>query len=146
MATAYRVTVYDRNIVSLIQVGSGNRWVRSQAKQIEMMARVMAPKRTGRLAASHVTLPTRGSNQYHKVYRISAQAYYAAWVYNGTGIYGPMHRPVTSRSGKLMVLPGANPRPKWGIQHNSPGKPTMVFSHKGQKPNHWLELAARAVL
>lgn len=112
----YRVVIYDRNIVSLIQVGEGQRWIHSKAKAIERTARAIAPKRTGRLAASHVTVPTRGTNQYQKLYRISAQSYYAQWVHDGTGprIYPKRKRrlkvPNRGRPG-FRLLPSVNGQP-----------------------------------
>jgi len=113
---AYRVVVFDRNIVSLVQTGQGARWIHRKAKDVESTARRLAPKRSGRLAASHVTLPTRGSNQYQKVYRVSAQAYYAAWVHQGTT--GPI-RPRIKRKLKVpnrgrpgfRLLPSVNGQP-----------------------------------
>lgn len=133
----YRVTVYEARWASVIQVGEGDRWTRGKAKQIERRARIRAPKRTQRLAASHVTLPTRGSNQFVKRYRISATAYYAHFVHGGTGIYGPRGMPV--RTGGRMRLPGANP--------NRPGaKSTVIRMHRGQRPQPWLAQAARDVI
>lgn len=141
MATAYRVTVFRDRIVSLIQVGDGDRWTHKKAKQIEMRARAIAPRRTGRLSASHVTLPTIGSNQYAKRYRVSAQAYYAQWVHGGTGIYGPLRRPITAPNG-WMKIPGKNPSPNRVVGRHG----TVVESHRGQRPKPWLERAALEVL
>lgn len=135
---AYRVQVYESQFVNLIQVGDGDRWLHGKAKQIEIRARAIAPKRSGRLASSHVTLPTRGTNQYVKRYRISAMAPYAHFVHGGTGIYGPLHRPITT--GGWMKLPGQNPN------SNRAGHSTVIRVHRGQRPQPWLEKAARDVL
>jgi len=136
MAAGYKVTIFNGRIVSLIQTGDGKRWLHSKAKGVEASARRLAPKRSGRLAASHVTLPTQGTNQYHKRYRVSAQAYYAKWVHEGTGIYGPYGVPV--RTGRLMRIPGPSPRI---LRRNRKG-PTLVRSHRGQRSNPWLLRAA----
>ena len=130
----YNVVIFEGKIVSLIQRGDGARWIHSKAKDIEATARAIAPKRTGRLAASHVTLPTRGTNQYQKVYRVSAQSYYAGWVHGGTG---PRIYP---KRGKYLVLPGRNPNPG---RTQGRGERTVVTSVRGQRPNHWLERAGR---
>lgn len=138
MAAIYRVTVLNGRIISLIQTGDGDRWTRDKAKAIEVRARIIAPKRSGRLAASHVTLPTAGSNQYQKRYRVSAMAPYGHYVHGGTGIYGPTGRRIVSTKG-MGPLPGARGR--------EPGRrPTYIFYSKGQRANPWLERAAAQVL
>lgn len=137
---AYRVTVHRRNIVTLVQVGELNRWTRDKAKEIEHRARAIAPVRTGRLRDSHVTLPTTGTNQYHKVYRISALAPYAGYVHGGTGIYGPKGAPVYI--GRPMKIPGRNPN----LNRVQGRSGTVIWSHKGQRGNNWLERAAEQVM
>lgn len=137
---ASRVIVYESRVISLMQVGDGARWTRGQAKDLEAAARRLAPSRTGRLRDSHVTLPTVGSNQYQKVYRVSAMAYYAAWVHEGTGIYGPLGRPFTGRNG-WMKIPGVNPN----SQTRGPRVGTVVRWVQGQRPQPWLQRAADLV-
>lgn len=161
MALATRVIVYDRRIVHLIQRGDGKRWIHGQAKKIEGVARQIAPFRTGRLAASHVTLPTTGSNQYSKVYRVTAMAPYARFVHEGTGIFGPLGRPIYKPRG--MVIPGMNPNPRvrvyplrgrnagLGVRYSRPmlrrGKGgTFVHETKGQRAQPWLQRAADIAL
>lgn len=133
----YRVTVYRRNIVSLIQVGSGNRWIHSKAKEIERAARRIAPKRTGRLRASHVTLPSTGTNQYVKRYRVSAQAYYAAWVHEG--VPGRIY----PKNGKALAIPRSRTKPPWNAGR---GKVILKRSVRGQSANPWLARAAAMVV
>lgn len=118
-----------------MQTGDGDRWIHSRAKRIEARARIRAPKRSGRLAASHVTLPTVGSNQYEKVYRVSATAYYSSFVHKGTGIYGPAHRPIV----KVMSIPAGGQRPPYS-------GPRIIRHSRGQRPQPWLEQAARDVI
>lgn len=130
----YRVTVYETKWIGIVQTGEGDRWIRSKAKQIEARARVLAPKRSGRLAASHVTLPTRGTNQYRKVYRVSATAYYAHFVHGGTGIYGPAHRPIV----KVMSIPASRQRAPYA-------GPRVIRHSRGQQPQPWLEQAGQEV-
>lgn len=130
----YNVVIYQERVVSLIQRGDGARWIHSKAKAIESTARAIAPKRTGRLAASHVTLPTRGTNRYQKLYRVSAQSYYAAWVHGGTGPW------IYPKNGRWLVLPGRNPNPG---RTQGAGERTVVRSVRGQRPNPWLLRAAR---
>lgn len=129
---SYRVQVFNSVIISIVQTGDGARWTHGKAKEIERMARVLAPKRTGRLAASHVTLPTVGSNQYHKVYRVSAQAYYSRYVHEGTT------GPITGRNGWLKLPAGRTGAP-------FAAKTRVVMLVSGQRANPWLARAAMAV-
>ncbi|QNL30001.1 hypothetical protein SEA_WHEELIE_32 [Microbacterium phage Wheelie] len=131
---SYRVQVYETRWVGIIQTGDGDRWIHGKAKRIEQRARIRAPKRSGRLASSHVTLPTTGSNQYQKRYRISAMAPYAHFVHGGTGIYGPAHRPIV----RIMSIPASAQRAPYG--------PRVIRHSRGQRPQPWLEQAARDVL
>lgn len=158
MVTTARTSVNNAGIVSLIQVGQGARWSHDQAKKVETVARGLAPKRTGRLVSQHVTLPTTGTNQYQKVWRVSSMAPYSRYPYFGTGIYGPRATPIVSRRG--FKLPGPNPRhPNWKraqprLSLTSKGRLTTVIAvqstvvHviRGQHGHRWLEEAARIAL
>jgi hypothetical protein len=135
---AYRTVVYNSAIIALIQTGEGARWSHDKAKLIENTARRpgFSPVRSGRLRASHVTLPGVGTNQYQKRWAVSALAYYAAYVHQGTGIYGPRHRPIIGWQ-----------RVPWNIGgRNKPGKTSVVYMTKGQLPNPWLLRAAESVI
>lgn len=132
--STFRVTVQRRNIITLVQSGRLRMWSRDFAKKVESNARRLAPKRTGRLAASHVTLPTAGTNQYATRYRVSAMAYYGAYVHQGTGIFGPQARMITS-------VKGMGPMPN--ARESSIGRrPKYIWSSRGQKGKPWLEQAA----
>ncbi|QIG59043.1 hypothetical protein SEA_RUBYRALPH_35 [Microbacterium phage RubyRalph] len=134
---AYRVEVYESGFVTLIQVGDGHRWIRAKARQIENRARMIAPKRTGRLAASHRTDQERtAQGRYQSGFRVSATVPYAGFVHRGTGIYGPRGARIISRRGKMMgPLPGAGA-----------GRPRFIRSSRGQRPQPWLERAGRSVV
>lgn len=132
MAETYRVTVLNSRIITVIQSGDGDRWTRGKAKAIEARARILAPKRSGHLAASHVTLPTTGSNAYQKRYRVSAQARYSVFVHEGTGIYGPRHRMIIAPRG--MKIPAGRGR-----------RAAVIFASRGQRPQPWLAQAASQV-
>lgn len=131
MANDFRVTVYNAKIISVIQVGDVGRWSRGQAKDIENLARRTAPSRSGRLRASHVTLPGVGSNQYHKRWRVSALAPYSAYVHQGTGVHvgrGPIYR---ANGGKMGPIDGLGPR--------------FITHHSGQRSQPWLERSAMVI-
>lgn len=141
MARRYRVTVYDSRISSIIKVGDGNDWLKRQATKVENMARIIAPRSSGRLAASHRTTQNRDERgRYRTGFTVSADVPYARFVHEGTGIYGPLGRPV--HTGRWMRIPGVNPNPN--RRQGTTG--TVVMSHRGQKPQPWLELAANIVL
>jgi hypothetical protein len=62
---------------------------------------------------------------------------YARWVHNGTGIYGPRHRPIKPKRAKALRFKGRRF-----------GKSGWVYARqvKGMKPNPFLEdalIAAR---
>jgi hypothetical protein len=130
MVDNFRVTVYNSRIISVIQVGQVDRWSRNTAKDIEKLARNTAPKRTGRLKDSHVTVRGVGSNQYKSRYRVSAMAPYGVYVHQGTGLY--------SKWGPRMIY-GSRGQMMGPIND---GGPRFIASSRGQKPNAWLERAA----
>jgi hypothetical protein len=72
--------------------------------------------------------------------RIGTDLYYSYWVHEGTGLYGPKHRLITPKRGKVLVFPasgrGVPKSGKWA------GK-RVVRSVKGMKPNHYLTDALR---
>ncbi len=136
MATGYTVMVFQGNIVRLIQIGDGATWIRAQAWEIRAAAVMLAPNRTGTLAASHIVLQNRDvyTGRFQKGYSISANTYYAGWVAKGTGLYGPRH----------MIIKPRPPKKAFKIRDGT--KPRLIRKSRGQRPNNWLERAARMVL
>lgn len=135
---AYTVEVYENGIVRLIQVGDGVRWIRSKAKAVENRARVIVPKRTGKLMASHRTTQNRsGLGRYESGFAVSADASYARYVHEGTGIHGPRHAPIVKLKG--MKIPGR-------INRLGSKGDTVIYRSQGQRANPWLERAAAQVL
>jgi hypothetical protein len=144
MAAGYRVEVYENSLVRLIQTGDGNRWIKSKAKKVEHVARGLAVSMmknpTGALAASHRTTQNRSAlGRYQSGFVVSANAYYAAWVHDGTGIHGPRGRYITSDRG--MKLPGPNPKRRIQGKHG-----TVIYRSQGQVAKPWLAEAARIAL
>lgn len=139
---AYTVEVYENGIVRLIQVGDGVRWIRSKAKAVENRARTIVPKRTGKLMASHRTTQNRsGLGRYESGFAVSADASYARFVHEGTGIHGPRHAPIVKLKG-MRIRDGRNPNPNRRV--GSQG--TFIHRSQGQRANPWLERAAAQVL
>ena len=136
MPVSHVVVVYNSRIVRLIQYGEGNRWNKSKAEQIKSMAVLLAPKRSGRLAASHGVEQNRNAmGQYQTGHYVFADAPYARYVHDGTGLYGPHGRVINI--GKRM-----GPIPGGGVG----GLPRFIRSSRGQRPQPWLQQAADAVL
>ena len=105
--------------------------VETQAKR--NLGGIDGPKRidTGRLRASiHTTIVLRNGNPTALV---GTNVKYAILVHDGTGIYGPRHRPIRPRRAKFLRF-----RPK--------GKRGFVYARevKGMKPNAFLRNALRA--
>ncbi len=79
---------------------------------------------TGRLTTSiHTSVVTIGGQPQ---VRVGTNVYYARWVHNGTGIYGPRHTRITPKHARRLRF-----RPRGG---------PYVFrrSVAGMKPNHFL--------
>jgi hypothetical protein len=72
--------------------------------------------------------------------RVGTSVHYARFVHDGTGIWGPLHRPIFPKHGKVLVwrsrIYGAK-KGKWA------GK-VVVRSVKGMKPNPFLTNALPA--
>ncbi|QNJ55531.1 hypothetical protein SEA_PHINKY_39 [Microbacterium phage Phinky] len=136
---AYRVEVYESGWVRVMQTGDGVRWNRKKAEQIKARAIVRAPKRTGRLAASHRVEQNRNQlGQFQTGFTISAETGYARFVHDGTGIHGPGGRGLIVR--RMSIPAGAH----------SPGffgsGPRIIFRSRGQRAQPWLAQAARDVV
>lgn len=61
------------------------------------------------------------------VCRVGTNVYYAPWVHNGTGIWGPHHSPIVPTRAKVLKFTGRNGR--------------IIFrpSTEGQRPNRFLQ-------
>lgn len=98
------------------------------------------PKRvdTGLLRASI------GTNLYTSstglTMRIGTGVYYALYVHEGTGIYGPKLRPIRPKSGKVLVFPSK----VYGAKKGKYKGKVVVKSVKGMKPNPFLKNALPA--
>lgn len=87
---------------------------------------------TGLLRASiHTNLMTGGP---YLVMRVGSGQFYALWVHDGTGIYGPRARPITPKTASHLVF-------KWKKMGN---KQMFLKQVKGMKPNQYLKNALPA--
>lgn len=108
--------------------------VQSKARRNLAGSADSGPRRidTGLLRASIATnLGLRGSQL---VMRVGTGVYYARWVHDGTGIYGPRGQKITPRTAKFLVF-------RWKKMGN---KLVVTKSVKGMKPNPFLKKALPA--
>lgn len=133
-----KVILYESQIRGLVSSPSSGtfRYVRRKANQVQTIARINAPKRTGDLAASI------GSPDFNIRYggyvleaRVSATARHALWVHEGTDRIFPQKR----MNPKL--LPFLWVHPPWRQYRNS--KQPWV---EGQNPQPFLADALAAVM
>lgn len=111
--------------------------------EIALLARLNAPKRTGRLAAS-IESGQRFANQYGCTFRVKAGASYASYVLHGTGGRANVIRPGFIRDPLGRFAQGGR-----GWFHLPPGGGyPWVWTRKvhGQNANDFLGRAAKEVL
>lgn len=135
---AHRVRVFQTRIASLFQVGGdAHDWNLQQARRISRTATILAPRgRTGGLSRSHRVVQARDRiGRFRTGFRVENTARHAAFVALGTGIHGPARRVIVYRkpAGPIME--------KRGIRN-----PRFIRRSRGQRPNDWLNRAARMVL
>lgn len=107
----------------------GNR-VKRAAKKLLYSGR---PRRvdTGRLAASIEARPIVWRKSVGC--KVGSGVFYARWVHDGTGIYGPKHMPIRPKRAKFLRFV-----PKGGTE------PIFRRSVKGMRPNRYLKNAIPA--
>lgn len=71
--------------------------------------------------------------------RIGTSVYYARWVHDGTGLYGPRHKLITPKRAKALVF-----RAKYGRRSGRFKGYVVVMSVKGMRPNPFLARALPA--
>lgn len=135
MVTSHRVVVFDAKLHNIISVGDGYRWTKRQAHKVRAVAETKAPSRSGRLRASHGVQQNRNMlGQYQTGFYVYADAPHAAFVHEGTGIYGPRGQVIDI--GKMMRIPPSRVGVPWA-------GPKFIRRSRGQRGNPWLADAAR---
>jgi hypothetical protein len=132
---AYVVTVYEGNIVRMIQVGDGATWTRQRAWEIRQLAVIRAPLGlTGELKAKHRVEQNRDvyTGRYRKGFNIVADARHAAAVHGGTAANGTGY--IYPKTKKALAIPAGN-------GHG----PKVVRRVRGQRANPWLRRAGETV-
>ena len=100
-----------------------------------------APKRvdTGRLRSSIAT--TLSIEDGKPVVSVGTNVFYARFVHDGTGIYGPRHRIITPVRRRVMRF-----KPKVLLPGRRRGRGGFVYTRRviGMRPNHFLRDALQA--
>jgi hypothetical protein len=148
------VSVYRTGIVRAVHT-DGTSWSRRLANEIELEATFEAPAKSGNLRSSHSVQNRNQLGQYSTGHSVVNSARHAAWVHNGTGVYGPRGMPIfpvnTPQRKYMHVPPGYGFL--WKITTRK-GVPFYDVSDPyghlemslGTKSNPWLLRAARTVL
>lgn len=113
--------------------------VQAQARKNLGGGTLSGPKRvdTGLLRSSiNVQLLQRRNGL---VVRVGTNVYYARWVHDGTGIYGPRHIVIKPKNGHVLVF-----RASYGAPAGPYRGKVVVRSVKGMKPNRFLVAALPA--
>ncbi len=133
-----RITV-DPNFAARLRAAMADPIGRNMMKRglrVESRAKEListSPKRvnTGRLRSSIRTIPIPYMGTYGAA--IGTNVYYALWVHDGTGLYGPRRMKITPKRGKYLKF-----TPKGS------SRPVFARSVKGMKPNPYLRDALPA--
>lgn len=127
------MVISESELRRLIQSPAGPvfRFLRQRAALVEADAKRRCPKDTSRLASSIHTelLLIDGS----PVARVGSSVKYARYVEEGTGIYGPRHRPITPKRASVL---------RWIPKGAS--KPAFARSVRGMRPRPYLVPALAA--
>lgn len=138
MAVSVRVDLHHAQIQNFLYSPAGPvvRGVRRWSQEVRTVAIANAPKDTGELAGSSIV--EMNTHPGFVVGVITFRARHAIWVHEGTGIYGPRHRPIRRRGGGYMRFPnrrGIGPRggrPSLYVYARSvrgqPGQPFLVYA------------------
>ena len=138
---ATRHTVHQDRVEYLLRSPTGPvaRDLLKRGLKVESRAKLLLaggggrPKRidTARLRSSIRTVP--GQDNGAPVVRIGTAVHYARWVHSGTGIYGPLHRPIRPTRARFLRF-----RPK--------GSTRFVYARsvKGMRGNAFLADALSA--
>ena len=132
-----KTEIYWERISDVIRFGEVNRLIYRDAQRVAATARLLAPKRSGRLAASHRVSHQGRKGRFEQGYMVENSSPYAKFVHEGTGVYGPRHKLIRAAPGTKMGPLGPNP--------SGGASPRFIRHSLGQKPNRWLELAGRVI-
>lgn len=131
MAVSVRIEIHNGFMARLLRSPAGpvakNMLLRG--RRVRDAARRNVNSRTGTLARSiEVSIDVRGGVTGAK---IGSTLFYAKYVHDGTGIYGPAGRPIRPNRGKVLVFDGRR------------GETFTPYS-RGQRGTKFLERALRA--
>lgn len=131
------IVVYDSRINSWFEPGGmAFNWTRERTIEASGRAKLLAPKRTGRLAAS-IRADTRPLAGNHVIGRLRSQAPYSLFVHEGTTgpIYATNAFAPNFTPGRFLKVPpwyGAPHKVIWADRSTKPWTPVPVRGQSGQ--------------
>jgi hypothetical protein len=135
MSVFVRTKVFDSRIFAMYQspTGSIHRWTSGITRQIEAVAIINCPTRTGHMATQH--FHTVGSNQFGVFSYVGNHAAYSKFVHEGTAGNGTGF--IVGRRRFMIVRPSP---------HSFYSKPTKRTEVRGQRAQPWIADAMDSVL
>jgi hypothetical protein len=134
VAVSVRIDLNYKQINRILRSPNGlvARNMKRRGRKVQRHAQRNVNSRTGALARSiNVRLAMEAGAPGVEVY---TDLYYALWVHDGTGIYGPRGRPIRPRRARYMVFRGSS------------GTLVYARSVRGQHANPYLRNALRSAL
>jgi hypothetical protein len=124
VAVSVRVEINNRFITRLLKSPAGPlaRHMLTRGNRVQREARRRINSRSGRLARS-ITVSVVVENGGAGV-RVGTDLFYARFVHDGTGVYGPSQRPIRPRRGRALAFPG---RAGHVVVASSAGQPGTGF-------------------
>lgn len=131
MAVSVRIEINGSALNRLLRSPTGPvaRDMLKRGNKVRAAARRRINSRTGDLARSievNIVIADGAAGA-----RIGTDLFYARFVHDGTGIYGPSHRPIRPKRGKALAFQGSSGN-------------VVVASSQGQRGTHFLRNALRA--
>lgn len=103
MSGGVRVVIHDSQMYRMLDK-QGLRILLSHATRVARVAKQKAPRESGRLQQS-INIRT-GTHRGKPAVAVGSDLEYAAFVHQGTGLYGPHRTPIKPRSARYMVFMG----------------------------------------
>ena len=141
------MAINHAKLVGRIRVAQGKDLLR-RGLNVQARARVLIsgaggshPRRvaTGQTRSS-IQVQLRGGVGGSPFVRVGSGLKRARWIHDGTGLYGPRHRLITPKSGKVLVFPSA----RYGAKKGKFRGMVVVRSVKGMRRNQFLKDALPA--
>lgn len=137
----------DRDALTKVFQGAAVKWANEMGQRVVNEAKAGCPVDTGRLRSSIAyTINLTPSTCELKV---GSDLPYARYIVEGTGVYGPKHRPIVPTTKQALKFPTPKGRGPLRAGAKAPKQSARGFvfakSVKGRPPNDFFSAALRAV-